>query len=252
MGLFSKKTTADLKERAELDLRKAERKLASVREAARKADAELQAVTEEEQYNASENVEKVLRGETAIAVIQDGLGVYQVYRDMAKACAVAVQRAEDEHAQAVEVLRQADLVDRTAKHAVTLRGLVDKVTAALALGDAFRAEYDEDPQHLTHADFPQLADFMRAWLVTADKFLNPPAPPAPDPSKVNLRFTKNFNGREESLTHKMILPYSAGEWASFDRAQADLLLALGVAEPHLAPEPAQEPGGAPVAPVEAA
>jgi hypothetical protein len=91
--------------------------------------------------------------------------------------------------------------------------------------------------HLTHADFPQLAEFMRARLGTADKLLNPPPPPKPDPDQVLVKFVTGFAGRPTSTNYKMITAYGKGDVAGFGPAEAELLIKLGVAERWIAPHP---------------
>lgn len=223
---YFKKTTADLKVRAELDVRKAERKLASVKEAARKAEAKLQAAAGEEAHNASQNVEKALRGETAMLYIAKNLGVYE---DAVTAYAAALKIAEAEHAQAVEVLRQADAAHRVTLQHASARRLSDLIEGVLKEGDVFKAIANEDPKNLTTEGWEVPEAYLKEFAARAERLMNPPPPPTLDRSMILVRFIKSFPGVGMSGDRRSITAFSAGETAAFGAKEAAYLIERGFA-----------------------
>jgi hypothetical protein len=165
-------------------------------------------------------------------------------QDVEHASAHVLERAERDLSLKLEAYQEADHVERCARRDALVREIVEQLTATLAKGDVLRALYAEDPKHQTFVDFPQLSDFIRAWLVVAETHLNPPKPKPLDPSMTLVRFIKSFPGRAASDFRRSITAWGVGETAAFGKAEVDFLFELGVVEPFSIPPAEQQPSEA--------
>ena len=177
----------------------------------------------------AENVELASRGRDICPQMCEE-GSLHYHQDAEKAAAASLGHAESDLSRALEELEAARHADRVARFDESKRVAAEATKIAIAAQDAAVAIFDEDPKRLISPECQFLILQMRHWAGIVELQINPPPPPALDPSMKLVKFTKSVSGYGASDFRRSITAFGLGETAAFGKAELAFLLELGVVE----------------------